>query len=640
MIKNNNSFERWTIENSIDTYGIQSWGAGYFNISEKGEVIVTPEGKNTGPEVSLMDIISGIRARGMHMPVLLRFENILDSQIKLLHDSFNTAIKDFGYKGKYRGVYPIKVNQQQQIVEEITRYGQHFNHGLEAGSKAELIAAISLMKDLDACLVCNGYKDEEYIDLGLYARKMGIKCFFVIERPSELPIILERSRKLNVQPLIGARIKISTTPGGHWSESAGDRSVFGLNMSQLVKILDILREENMLDTFQMLHYHIGSQVPNIRDIRSALVEACRIYSDLVQEGAAMGYLNIGGGLAVDYDGSQTNFTSSRNYTLPEYCTDIIEVVMKSLDESKVQHPTIITESGRATVAYCSVLLFNVLDVSSLQSLKMPEKLPENTHSFLKNLMEVSKGLNSKNIQEAYHDAVYYRDEIRQLFKHGNISLRERALAESIFWDFVQSIAREIKKCKYIPDEFEKIDVSLADIFYCNFSVFQSLPDAWAIDQLFPIMPVHRLQDAPTRQAILSDITCDCDGKIVKFIDLHDVKNTLPLHEFNPGEEYYLGVFLIGAYQETLGDLHNLLGDTNVINIRVSETGDYKFVTEIKGDSVEDVLSYVEYDTEDIISRIRAMAEEAIRNNRIAVQDRRDIMEAFEAGIRGYTYFER
>ncbi|OGV52051.1 MAG: arginine decarboxylase [Lentisphaerae bacterium GWF2_44_16] len=637
MIKNN-SFERWSIEDSIDVYGIQNWGAGYFDVSEKGEVVVTPMGKNGGTRISLMDIISGLSARGMHMPVLLRFENILDSQITLLHENFRNAIKEFDYKGDYKGVYPIKVNQQQQIIEEITRFGAQYHHGLEAGSKAELIAAISFIKDLDACLICNGYKDEEYVDLGLYARKMGYQCFFVIERPGELPLIIERAAKLKVKPLIGVRVKLSTSAGGHWSESGGDRSVFGLNMTQLVNVVDTLRKNNMLDCLKLLHYHLGSQIPNIRDIRASVVEACRIYSGLVEEGAAMGFFNLGGGLAVDYDGSQTNFTSSRNYTLEEYCRDIIEVIKASLGD--IPHPTIITESGRATVAYCSVLLFNILDVSFFETISLPDKMPKNTHEHIVNMMDVVKSLNSKNLQECYHDAVYYRDEIRQLFKHGNISLRERALAETIFWNFVKNIAKEIKKYKYVPDEFEKIDVSLADIYYCNFSVFQSLPDTWAIDHLFPIMPVHRLGEAPSRQAILSDITCDCDGKISRFIDLHDVKNTLPLHEFNPEKEYYLGVFLVGAYQETLGDLHNLLGDTNVIGIRLGDNGDYKFVGEIKGDSVEDVLSYVEYDTDDIISRIRAMAEDAIQHGRILVEERREIMEAFEAGIRGYTYFEK
>ena len=637
MIKNN-SFERWSIEDSIDVYGIQNWGAGYFDVSEKGEVVVTPMGKNGGTRISLMDIISGLSARGMHMPVLLRFENILDSQITLLHENFRNAIKEFDYKGDYKGVYPIKVNQQQQIIEEITRFGAQYHHGLEAGSKAELIAAISFIKDLDACLICNGYKYEEYVDLGLYARKMGYQCFFVIERPGELPLIIERAAKLKVKPLIGVRVKLSTSAGGHWSESGGDRSVFGLNMTQLVNVVDTLRKNNMLDCLKLLHYHLGSQIPNIRDIRASVVEACRIYSGLVEEGAAMGFFNLGGGLAVDYDGSQTNFTSSRNYTLEEYCRDIIEVIKASLGD--IPHPTIITESGRATVAYCSVLLFNILDVSFFETISLPDKMPKNTHEHIVNMMDVVKSLNSKNLQECYHDAVYYRDEIRQLFKHGNISLRERALAETIFWNFVKNIAKEIKKYKYVPDEFEKIDVSLADIYYCNFSVFQSLPDTWAIDHLFPIMPVHRLGEAPSRQAILSDITCDCDGKISRFIDLHDVKNTLPLHEFNPEKEYYLGVFLVGAYQETLGDLHNLLGDTNVIGIRLGDNGDYKFVGEIKGDSVEDVLSYVEYDTDDIISRIRAMAEDAIQHGRILVEERREIMEAFEAGIRGYTYFEK
>lgn len=640
MVVKKETLERWSVENAAELYGIKSWGAGYFDIASNGDVVYTPGSKFKNKKISLMEIVSGIKARGLGMPVLLRISNILDSQISLLHESFAKAIANFGYKGVYRGVFPIKVNQQQQIVEEVTEFGKRYHHGLEAGSKAELLAAISFLHDNSACLICNGYKDEEFVDLGLYATKMGYKCFLVVEMPSELDLILERAEKLGVVPYIGIRVKLSSKASGHWTESGGDRSIFGLNVTEMVDLIDKLKSRNMLDSLQLLHYHVGSQITNIRDIRSAVIEASRIYTGLVNEGAKMGYLDLGGGLAVDYDGSQTNYVNSRNYTIDEYCSDIIETVMSTLDEAGIAHPTLITESGRATVAYYSVLLFNVLDVSRFETRDIPKKIPETSHELTKNLHETLAKLNLKNIQESLNDAIYYRDQLRDIFKHGDISLRERSLAENIFWNIVYEVSRGIKNLKNPPSEVEGIEVALSDIYYCNFSVFQSLPDTWAIDQLFPVMPIHRLKEEPTRQSIIADITCDCDGKIDKFIDLHDVKHTLPLHEMNSDEEYYLGVFLVGAYQETLGDLHNLLGDTNVVTIRVDENGDYFFVGELEGDSVSDVLSYVEYDIKGMKTRLREIAEKAVRKERITVKDRAQILKAFEDGLSGYTYFER
>lgn len=632
--------ERWTKEKSEELYGVQNWGAGYFSVSDNGELLINPYKDNNAKAVSMMDIVSGVLERGLDMPVLLRFENLLDSQISFLNDSFRKAMKELGYKGKYRGVYPIKVNQQQQVVEEVTRFGQRYHHGLEVGSKAELIAALSLLKDKEACLICNGYKDEEFIDLGLYAIKMGFKCFFVIEVPDELDTVLTRSKALGVQPNIGVRIKLSAKAGGHWTESGGDRSIFGLNMSQLITVMDKLSELKMLDSLKLLHYHLGSQIPNIRDIRSAVLEASRVYAEMVKEGAPMGYLDLGGGLAVDYDGSNTNYTHSRNYSVEEYCTDIVEAVMSILEPSGIPHPVIITESGRTTVAYYSVLLFNVLNVEKFVEYELPKKVDENSPEQIKNLYDVSKSLSLKNIQECYNDALYYRDEIREMFKHGKISLRELAASEKIFWNIISRIANEKKKLKNAPPDLEDLESVLADIYYCNFSVFQSIPDSWAIDQLFPIMPLHRLLERPRRNAIIADITCDCDGKIDRFIDLHDVKNTLPLHEMKNGDNYYLGVFLVGAYQETLGDLHNLFGDTNIVSVRISPDGNFDFVNEIHGDSVADVLTYSEFDPKDMIVSFRETAEEAIHQGLINAGERPEIMRAYDNGLRGYTYYER
>ncbi len=632
--------QQWGVEDSAELYGIRNWGAGYFDVAQNGDVVVYPFGHNRGPAVSIPEIIGGMRERGYDMPVLLRIENILDSQITSLHTSFRNAIGSLGYKGEYRGIFPIKVNQQQQVVEKIAQFGSHYHHGLEVGSKAELIAAVSQLRDREACLVCNGYKDEEFIDLGLHAVRLGFMCIFVLEMPGELDLILERGEALGVKPIIGVRAKLSVKAGGHWTDSGGERSTFGLTTSQIVDVVDRLKEKGMLDCFKLLHYHLGSQVPNIRDIRAAVMEACRIYAGLVQEGAAMGFLDLGGGLAVDYDGSHTNFVSSRNYTLDEYCADIVEAVMTTLDEQNIPHPHIVTESGRATVAYYSMLLFNILDVSRVEIGNLPDALPEDAPEPVRNMREVLAGMTLRNLQECYNDALYYRDAVRQLFLTGQVTLRQRTLSERLFWAIMKRIAQEKQKLKHVPKDLAEIDVALADIYYGNFSVFQSLPDSWAIDQLFPVMPVHRLQELPSRQGILSDITCDSDGRIDHFIDPQGMKGTLDLHPLRDGEEYYLGVFLVGAYQETLGDLHNLLGDTNVVSVRVHEDGTYEFVREIRGDSVADILSYVEYDPRRIYEDIRELAERAVREGRITASDRFRVMQAYEDGLRGYTYFER
>ncbi|MBN2546925.1 MAG: biosynthetic arginine decarboxylase [Spirochaetes bacterium] len=630
--------DRWNIDKAKELYGINNWSAGYFDINQKGEVILTADTRDGKKEISLIDIISGIKERGFDMPLLLRIENFLDSQLTSIHESFKSAIEKFKYKNQYRGVYPIKVNQQQQIIEEITRFGSKYHHGLEAGSKAELIVALSMIDDKDACIICNGYKDESFIDLGLFAIKLGYKCFFVLEMSNELDLIMNRAKIHKIKPNIGVRIKLTTKAGGLWAESGGDRSLFGLTTAQIIETIDKLKEYKMLNCLKLLHYHIGSQIPNIRDIRLGVAEACRFYAELVQEGAPMGYLDLGGGLAVDYDGSKTNFPSSCNYSLKEYCEDLIEIIISTLEEKEVPHPVLITESGRATVAYYSILLFNVIDINRFDPPKVPDKIPDNSNEMLQNIFEVYKSLNLKNIQECYNDALYYKDELHQLFKIGQITLREKALGENIFWNIMVQIVKSSIKLKQKPIELEGMEDALSDIYYCNFSLFQSLPDSWAINQLFPIMPIHKLNLQPSRQAILADITCDSDGKIKKFIDLHDVRNTLPVHEVDDNEDYYLGVFLVGAYQETLGDLHNLFGDTNVLTIRINDDGTFDFDRELEGDSISDVLSYVEYDIKDLSVRFRQSAEKCVKEGIISGADRRKIMQLFDEVLRGYTYF--
>jgi len=636
----NEKMSRWTREDSVELYNVENWGAGYFNISNAGEMEVIAETPNGPKAISLVDILSGAKQRGLGMPLLLRIENLLGEQIKKINEGFSEAIKSFNYQSYFRGVYPIKVNQQQQVVQEVARFGAPYHHGLEAGSKAELIIAISTLKDTEACIVCNGYKDKDFIDLGLYVKKLGFNCFFVLEMPGELDLVLERSRALGIEPNLGLRVKLSTKIGGNWAESSGERSLFGLTTNEIIEIIDKLKQENMLHCLKLLHYHLGSQIPNIKDIRSGVAEACRVYSEMVSEGAQMGYLDLGGGLAVDYDGSKTNFASSCNYTLKEYCADIIEIIISTLATKNIPHPVIITESGRATVAYHSVLLFNVVDTSRFEPPRLPDEIPSDTPEMMKNILEVYNSINQKNLQECYNDAVYYKEELAQMFKNGLISLRHKALGEVIFWNIIQKISTNVSKLKHVPIELDGIDRVLSDIYYCNFSIFQSLPDFWAIEQLFPIVPIHRLNEEPSRKAILADITCDCDGKIDKFVDMHDVKSTLPVHEVLKGEEYYIGIFLIGAYQETLGDLHNLLGDPNIISVRINNDGSFDFVSEMEGDSISEVLSYVEYDTKTLFLQFRETAEKAVRDGVISVYERQNIMQAFDNGMKGYTYFER
>jgi len=629
----------WSPAQSAELYGIRNWGAGYFDINEAGEVTVRVPGEGGTAPVSLMEIIEGMKQRGLQMPVLLRLDNLLEAQIRLLNESFGRAILATGYQAKYRGVFPIKVNQQCSVIEEMARVGAQYGHGLEAGSKAELLIALAHLEPDTSYIICNGYKDEEFVDLALQALRLGFKCIVVVETPTELPIILESAKRLGVRPMLGVRVKLAAKVEGHWNESSGDRSIFGLTTAQIVELIDDLRKHEMLDCLQLLHYHLGSQIPNIRDIRGGVQEACRYYVALKKEGAALGYLDLGGGLGVDYDGSQTNSNYSKNYSLDEYCTDVIETIMSTLGPAQVPHPVIVTESGRATVAYSSILLFNILDVTSYEPAEAAPVVPEDEHELVKNLREVLNGVTAKTAKECFNDAGYYREEIRELFRRGQIGMRSLSRAESIYLHIVWAIIGVLQKVRRVPAGFEGLEESLADIYYGNFSVFQSLPDVWAIEQVFPIIPVHRHHEAPTRRAILADITCDSDGKIDKFIESSGLKHTLPVHSWSESQEYYFGVFLVGAYQETLGDLHNLMGDTNVASVRLHADGTFEFVREMSGDSISDVLSYVEYQPQRLLEQLRRTAEQAVKKERITLAQRQELLESFNASLRGYTYYE-
>lgn len=635
----------WGIGQAKDTYGIEKWGNGYFDISPEGEIVIkNPKGASPSEQpsgLSLMKIIEGLRDRDLHMPALLRIENIIDHSISNLNESFGKIIQRLGYQGTYRGVFPIKVNQQAQIVEEVARFGERYGYGFEVGSKPEMIAALSTLDNSsDQMLICNGYKDQEFIDLALQAVRLGTRCFVVIEALSELPIIIERSMALGIEPLIGVRAKMTSKVGGHWNSTSGDRSVFGLSASQIIQVVDVLRDNGMLHCLQLLHCHLGSQIPNIRDIRGGVNEACRYYADLCNEGCAMNFIDLGGGLAVDYTGAHSQESQSRNYSLDEYCEDVVETIMSTLDGYGINHPTIVTESGRATVAYSSILLFNILDVTRFEPLEICQS-SDSEHELLDNMRGIFEYLKPARVQECFNDAHYYRDEVRELFKRGQIGLRTRAEAENLFLEVLRGVRSLLPEMDQIPKELEGFDESLADIYYGNFSLFQSLPDTWAIDQMFPVMPVHRLNEAPDRRAVLADITCDCDGKIDRFIATdREYAPTLPVHSLKESEEYYMGVFLVGAYQETLGDLHNLFGDTNVASIRLHADGGYEFVKEIHGDTIEDVLGYVEYQPWEMKLRYRNKLEAAVNEGRISARERQQMMNTFNASMQGYTYYEK
>lgn len=632
------SEKAWSAAKSAELYGIHQWGHNYFSINKSGEVTVRLSDDKGASDVSLLEIIEGLKERGTHLPVLLRFRDLLHNRISEINQSFRKAIKDVGFTGNYRGVYPIKVNQQRQVIEEISEFGKEFHYGLEAGSKPELIAALAHMHDPEAYLICNGYKDAEFIDLALHSTKMGLKVMLVLEMPSELNLILERSKALNVRPNLGVRVRLSTRGSGHWQESAGDKSVFGLSAAQVIAAVDQLKAEGFLDCLKMLHYHQGSQIPNIAAIREGCTEATRMYCDLVKEGAPMGVLDMGGGMAVDYDGSHTNFHSSCNYSVQEYCADVVETIAQICDKAEVAHPNLVSESGRAVVAYYSVLVFNILDVTSAQTSvnepARPEQAPQNLH----NLIEVNKVLAKKNLQECFNDAVYYRDQMRAQFFYGGANLRERGLAEAWFLHILTRISKLLDELDEVPEDLRELSSTLVDFYYGNFSLFQSLPDSWAIEQLFPVMPIHRLTEKPRHRAVLADITCDCDGKIDRFIDREDVAKVLPLHNFDPDKPYYVATFLVGAYQETLGDLHNLLGDTNVVGVHL-ENGKPVYTHEVEGDTVADVLTYVEYDPKELVARFRNFAENAVAEGRITPKERREILDTYRTGLGGYTYFE-
>jgi arginine decarboxylase len=629
---------KWTVADSAEVYGVKYWGNSYFSVNDAGNVQAHPAGPD-GARIDLKELVDEVARRGIGLPLLIRFSDVLKSRIVELNETFKRAIAEYGYKGAYKGVYPIKVNQHRYVVEEIVQFGRPYHYGLEAGSKPELLAVMAMLDDEEALVVCNGYKDEEYIETALMASKLGRTVLIVVEKFSELSLIAETAKKMGVRPRIGIRVKLAAKGSGRWEASGGDRSKFGLSTREVVEAINFLRANDLLSCFELLHFHLGSQISAIRAVKNALREAGRFFVEVCKMGAPLKYFDAGGGLGVDYDGSQTNFASSMNYSTQEYANDIVFSLQEICDAAGIPHPTIVTESGRAVVAHHSMLVVDILGVGEFDVGKAPDKVSKESSRVVKNLFETYKDVSRKNVLEAYHDALEYKEEALQLFNLGNLSLEERVVAEDIFWAVCQRLLKIVREMREVPEELEGLERALSDTYFCNFSMFQSLPDIWAIDQLFPIMPIHRLGEEPTRRAVLADITCDSDGKIDHFIDRRDVKSVLELHPVN-GHDYFLGIFLIGAYQEILGDLHNLFGNTNTVHVSLAAGGGYQIEHVVTGDTVTDVLKYVSYSREDMVARVRRFAELAVRASRMTLEETRSMLRMYEEGLAGYTYLER
>jgi arginine decarboxylase len=623
----------WSIEQSAELYRLQGWGEPYFSINGEGHVAVSPNG-DSDLSIDLYRLVQDLQTRNLSLPLLIRFPDIAGDRIARLNESFRTAIAEYEYAGEYRGVYPIKVNQQRHLLQEIIAHGRPYRMGLEVGSKPELLIAVSMLDGVDPLIVCNGYKDQEYIDTALLARQLGKTPIVVVERFEELERALRASERLGIEPMIGVRAKLMAKGDGRWGTSTGDGAKFGLTAAEIVDMVEVLRARNMLHTLRLLHFHIGSQVSQIGVIKAAMREASQFYVELIGMGAAMGYLDVGGGVGIVYDGSKTDFYASKNYNVQEYARDVVAAVQAACERRGVPSPTLISESGRALVTHQSVLVFDVVGVSRVMG-GQPEQPRQGDHQQIYDLWETYHGVNQENLQEAYHDAVEAKQETQTLFTLGYVGLEQRARAERLFWASCARILALLRGAEHVPEELEDLEEILADTYYGNFSVFQSIPDSWAIDQLFPIMPLHRLTEEPTRRATLADLTCDSDGRIDQFIDLQDVKHVLELHAPN-GQPYYLGIFLAGAYQEILGDLHNLFGDTNAVHVHATRGG-YRLEHVIKGDTMAEVLRYVQYDGEALLEGVRRQAEHALQNGALTLPQSRLLLQHYEDSLRGTTY---
>ena len=636
------TINKWRIEDSAELYNIGGWGLKYFSINESGHVTVTP--KSSCMSVDLADVMDELHSRKVTAPVLLRFPDILDNRIDKISSCFKKAAKEYDYQGSNFIVYPIKVNQMRQVVEEIIGHGKKFNIGLEAGSKPELHAVLaSNMTDLNAnpVIICNGYKDEGYIELALLAQKMGRRIFMVVEKLSELELIDCVARRLNIRPNIGFRIKLSSSGSGKWEESGGDSSKFGLNTSELFSAIDYLHEHKLEDCLKLIHFHIGSQITKIRRIKNALREAAQFYVQLAKLGFDVEYVDIGGGLGVDYDGTRSSGSShSMNYSIQEYVNDAVYTLVDASNKNGLKHPNIITESGRSLTAHHSVLVVDVLETTSLPEWDdKVDTVCEEDNELVRDMYEIWDKINQARLLEDWHDALQIRDEALDRFSLGLIDLRTRAMVEKLFWSVARDVDGFVRNMKHAPDELRSVSRMLPDKYFCNFSLFQSLPDAWAIDQVFPVMPIDRLQERPTRYATLQDMTCDSDGKLNNFISDQGIAHSLPVHKLKPGQHYYLGIFLVGAYQEILGDLHNLFGDTNAVHINVFKDH-YDIDQVIDGETVAEVLDYVEFNPKQLVRNVETWVSESIRSGKITGDEGNEFVRNFRSGLYGYTYLEK
>jgi len=640
-----NPAQPWRIEDSLDLYNVAAWGKGYFSINDAGHVVVRPD---TTPEreIDLLEVVEGLQARDLSTPVVVRFSDILAHRLKRLHDAFASAITENDYRNRYAAVYPIKVNQQRLVVEEVYRYGREYGFGLEVGSKPELLAVMAMTENApERLIVCNGFKDDSYIEAVTLATKLGRTIIPVVENFEELGLILKHAAAYQVRPRIGVRVKLSSEGSGRWSTSSGDKSKFGLFITEILELFKVLKSHDMLDCLQLVHCHPGSQLQDIRRIKEAINELAHVYAELKLMGAGLQYIDVGGGLGVDYDGSGTNFASSMNYTLNEYASDVVYRVASVCNARDIPHPMIVSESGRAIAAYHSVLIFDALGSSALDKFRVTgyeaedysgdEELPQP----VQDLFEAFRAVSERRLVECYHDALTAREQVLQMFNLGLLSLEFRGLAERLYWATCAKIRDACRRLERLPEELDDLEAILSDTYFCNFSVFQSLPDSWAIDQLFPILPIHRLDERPTRTAVLADITCDSDGKIDHFVSMRDVKRTLELHELRSGEKYYLAAFLVGAYQETLGDLHNLFGDTHVVHVRLHDEGGWWIEEIVKGDTANKVLEYMEYDVAELYPALARDCERAIRDGRMTIAESQALKRFYESELDGYAYLE-
>ena len=629
--------KKWTIEDSKELYNMGGWGTSYFGINNKGDVYVTPCKDNT--QIDIRDIMDELALRDITPPVLLRFPDILDNRIEKTSSCFEKAAKEYDYKGESFIIYPIKVNQMQPVVEEIISHGRKFNLGLEAGSKPELHAVIAVQCQSDSLIICNGYKDQSYIELALLAQKMGKRIFIVVEKLNELDIIARIAKKLGVRPNLGVRIKLASSGSGKWEESGGDASKFGLTSSELLAALEILESKGMKDCLKLIHFHIGSQITKIRRIQTALREASQFYIQMHKMGYDVEFVDCGGGLGVDYDGTRSsNSESSVNYSIQEYVNDCLYTFIEAANANGIKHPNLITEGGRSLSAHHSVLVIDVLETASLPEMNEEYEPSPESHKLVKDLYEIWDNLNPRTMMEDWHDAEQIREEALDLFSHGMVDLQTRAEIERMYWSVCREVNSMAKSMKHLPEELKGLDKLLADKYFCNFSLFQSLPDSWAIDQLFPIVPLQRLDERPTRSATIQDITCDSDGKIANFVTNRHLSHILPVHTIKKNDPYYLGVFLVGAYQEILGDMHNLFGDTNAVHISVKD-GKYNIDQIFDGETVEEVLSYVQYNPKKLVRQLEIWVTKSVKAGKISLEEGKEFLSNYRSGLYGYTYLE-